>query len=159
MKKIKLTNGQFTLVDDDMYEYLKQWNWGVDKNTGYVRIVKWIKGGKGKQITIYMHRLILGVSGGKVADHVNRDKLDNRRVNLRICTQRQNCMNQAGSKNGSSEFKGVGFFKRDKNWHAQIMVNRKQIHIGYFGSEIDAAKAYNDKAKEYFGEFAYLNQI
>ena len=153
MKKIVLTNGQFVLVDDYWYEYLKQWNWGVDKSNGYVRRVT------NDNKKIYMHRLILSISKGKNTDHIDRNKLNNQRKNLRICTQRQNCFNQVGSKNGSSSFKGVGFYKRDKNWHAQIMINRKQIHIGYFDNEIEAARAYDKKAIEHFGEFAYLNKV
>jgi hypothetical protein len=69
----------------------------------------------------------------------------------------QNAMNGKKHKNSTSQYKGVSFFKRDQNWHAQIMLNSKQIHIGYFEDEIDAARAYDTKAKELFGTFAKTN--
>jgi len=101
-----------------------------------------------------MHNLIMGT---KLVDHKNGNGLDNQKNNLRNCTNQQNHMNRRPKKNCTSKFKGVCRFKKDLKWTAVIKFNRKQIYIGIFGNEEDAAKAYDKKAKELFGEFAYLN--
>jgi hypothetical protein len=93
---------------------------------------------------------------GMVVDHINRNKRDNRRCNLRVCTQVENMRNRC-STYGSSKFKGVSWDARRKKWMAAIHINGTQIRIGFFADEVDAAKAYDRKARELFGEFAYLN--
>jgi hypothetical protein len=92
-----------------------------------------------------------------VVDHINGNGLDNRRENLRICSQALNCANAKKTKGKTSRFKGVFWNRQSKKWCAQIG-NKKRNHIiGYFNSEARAAQAYNRKAKEFFGEFARLN--
>jgi len=108
-----------------------------------------------------MHREILELKkgDGKYGDHINHNTLDNRKNELRVCTQSQNNMNSRKRKNCTSIYKGVCWKKQFMRWDSYIMVNQKQIYIGRFKSEKMAALAYNKKAKELFGEFAYLNNI
>jgi hypothetical protein len=95
---------------------------------------------------------------GILVDHRNNDGLDNRRDNLRLATFSQNNINCRRNKSkSSSRFVGVTFDKRKKQWRVRISVSRKRIFLGYFDSEIDAAKAYDQAAKKYYGEFARLN--
>jgi len=118
----------------------------------------------GKQHRILMHREILGLKYGdkRQADHINHNTLDNRRCNLRICSHQQNGMNQRKhrtwcGKETSSRYNGVSWRKDVKKWGARICFNGKHIHLGYFTSEAEAAKAYDTKALELFGEYANLN--
>lgn len=92
-------------------------------------------------------------------DHMNQIKNDNRWCNLRECTVSQNLANSKIPKNNTSGFKGVTWYKRDKKWKAQIMFRGKHINIGRYKEKNAAAMAYNDKALELFGEFAFLNEI
>lgn len=107
-----------------------------------------------------MHREVMGVNDPKVEiDHKNRNKLCNERWNLRICTTSQNQANrQAPGKNKTSQYKGVRLHKQGK-WEARITHKYNVIQIGLFDIENDAAIAYNNKALELFGEFAYLNEV
>src|SRR5712664_2670409 len=123
MKKIELSGrlgkGKFTIVDDCNYPYLNQWKWTYH-NSGYVSRAM---GGKilGKRKTIYMHRLILDVSRRKYTDHINGNRLDNRKENLRIVTQSQNQMNRGKQNNNTTGHTGVYREKHSKinPWFAQ----------------------------------------
>lgn len=153
MKKIPLSRNKFALVDDDMFEYLNQFKWYCDSE-GYVIRGKRING-KTKRIS--MARLIMGNPIGKMIDHKNHNLLDNCRNNLRICTDSQNLANQQKTR-GTSQFKGVSWHKnRPKKWVSSLQIDYKRIHLGYFDSEIEAAKAYDKTAKKLFGQFAHLN--
>ncbi len=159
MKKIQLGGHQknskikgYALVDDEDFEWLNRWKWCMSKNNGYA--IHDINTKKLKE-RIRMHRLILDTPQGMLTDHINGDKLDNRRSNLRICTMKENTRNRRMSKKNTSGYKGVRWHKRNKKW----MVVIKEKHIGQFNNKIDAAKVYNQKAKELFGEFARLNII
>ena len=109
----------------------------------------------------YEHRLIWLYYYGylpKQIDHINRNPSDNRIENLRECTQSQNCMNSRKKRKGfSSKYKGVCWYKPSKKWQAVIQLNKKQIYLGRFDTKIEAAKVYDEKAIELFGEFAKLN--
>ena len=153
MKKISLTQGKFTLVDDEDFEWLNKWKW----HTIVTQDGNWYA--KNTQ-SIYMHRLILNIQNkpkNVYADHKNGNGLDNRRENLRIATNQLNQANEKLSKNSTSGYKGVTWHKKNKNWNAQIMVNRKHIHIGCYQTKEEAAKAHDSVAKKHFGEFARLN--
>lgn len=157
MKQILLTKGQFALVDDEDFEYLNQFKWCAVKgsNTYYA-----IKSGynKGKNPQIKMHRLISKLNDSNIlCDHKDNNGLNNQKENLRISNKSQNGMNRGPQKNGTSKYKGVSWFAKANKWMAKITLNRKQIYIGYFEDITDAAKAYDEKAKELFGEFAWLN--
>ena len=92
-----------------------------------------------------------------LVDHKNRDSMDNRRVNLRFATKGQNNMNQSGRSAASSKYKGVSWYKPKKCWRGMIKVEGKNKSLGYFESEAEAAKAYDEAARKYHGEFAYQN--
>ena len=162
MQQIKLENkGTFTLVDDDMYVALCRLRWW-ESAQGYACTTLWEDG---KSAGISMHRMIMQMKGHEIKglsiDHINHNRLDNRVENLRVCTQSQNSANSRKSKSIAtySQYKGVSFRKDTKRWIATIRVKRKQIHLGYFDTEAEAAAAYNQAALKYFGEFAHLNTI
>ena len=104
----------------------------------------------------YIHRLVMNFPDGNI-DHKNRNKLDARKANLRVCSMSENLANTTKRITNTSGFKGVMFFKRDSKWQAQITKDYKKIHIGYFDTAEAAAIAYDQKAKQLFGDFALLN--
>lgn len=156
MKKIKLTQGKYAEVDDEDFEWLSQWKWYArnNKNTWYAvrNICK-----NGKRKILYMHRVIMNCPKNKQIDHINHNGLDNRKINLRICTQSKNVMNSRKQKNTSSRYKGVNYHFILNKWRSTIQINRKYKHLGYYKDEIISAKIYDYKAKELFGEYSYLN--
>lgn len=102
-----------------------------------------------------MHRIIMGVSDHKYdVDHINHDTLDNRKVNLRVCEHYRNCENKRVTKNKIG-VTGVGKKKGLNKYHANIMVKKKSIHLGYFYELSDAIKARKDAELKYFGEYTY----
>lgn len=106
----------------------------------------------------YIHRLIMKAPGGVQVDHINGDKLDNRKSNLRFANNSQNNANRPKiSGQRSSKYKGVYFCKKRKVFYAEITVDRKKRSLGSFEKEIDAAKAYDCAAKKSFKEYASLN--
>lgn len=149
-KKIKLSNGGYTLVDTKDYEFLKQWNWY--KCLGYVHRMDY----KNRKVII-MHRVIMNTPNNKDTDHINMNGLDNRRKNLRIASRSQNSMNKLKQKNNTSGYKGVllvkALSKYPKKWVAKIQKDYKVYHLGYFKTAKEASLAYGRKAKELFGEF------
>lgn len=106
-----------------------------------------------------LHRLIMNAQSGQYVDHINGNKLDDRKSNLRICTNAENMWNRNAQRNNTSGYKGVYRNKPTNNWKSIIIVNQKSIHLGYFDDITDAAKAYNEAAIKYHGEFASLNEI
>ncbi len=106
-----------------------------------------------------MHREIIHPPGHLVVDHINHNGLDNRKANIRPATRSQNNFNRLIVKreDSSSKYKGVSWRKRKMRWHARIHVNGEYKFLGYFKDEIHAAKAYDEAAKKYHGEFAVLN--
>jgi len=159
MKKIFLTKGASTIVDDELYEELKSKKWYLHSQ-GYA--VRGIYNPKTKKNDFQMlHNYIIKPPLGLWVDHINRNKLDNRKRNLRLCTISQNNLNGKWKK-GKSRYWGVSFKndgRRTKPWRAYLKVNGKQISLGVYETPEEAAKQYNQKAKEFFGEFARLNRI
>ena len=150
MKQINLTRGKVTFVDDEDYVYLSQWKWCY--HCGYARRRE------GKN-TVHMHRILLNCPDGFEGDHINRNKLDNQKCNLRIVTRQQNVFNRDAFRNSVSEYKGVTWHKGDQRWHAQIRHNNQLLFLGAFNEEKIAAAAYNFYAKKYFGGYAVLNNV
>ncbi len=167
MKEIPLSQGKVALVDDEDFERVNQYKWCAMKcgKTFYAvrnRSIKTChesgKTQKLKRKLILMHRFIMNALDDVWVDHVNHNGLDNRRsANLRICTPRQNHMNQIPCRGETSKYKGVTWFKRDGLWVAQIYYKGKHFHLGCFTCEIEAAKTYDRRAREMFGPFAYCN--
>jgi hypothetical protein len=158
MKLIPLTQGMFTKVDDDMFEYLNQWKWCALKggNTYYaVRTLNIKKDGKWSCKSIRMHREIMNAKKGEMVDHKYHDGLDNQKSNLRLCTQSENLKNKKSS--GTSKYLGVCWINRDKKWQATINLNGKNKNLGLFTNEENAAISYDKAAKIHHGEFANLN--
>ncbi len=156
-KQIPLTQGKFAIVDSEDFKRLNQWKWYF--NAGYALRGQRNFGCKGNCVKIYMHRLIAETPEGMQTDHINGDRLDNRKCNLRAATISQNIMNQKPQIGCSSKFKGVFWNNRINKWQCQIKSNKKYKYIGVFDSEDNAAKAYNNAAMELHGEFARLNIV
>ena len=136
-------------------------DWNRIKDMG-----KWTIDSNGYAQTSYnskfyrLHRFIMNAKKGDYIDHINHNILDNRKINLRICTNQQNSFNARKPKgNLSSKYKGVHFHKKAKKWQAQAKLNYEYIYIGLFNTEKEAAQAYNEFAKKNHGEFACLNEI
>ena len=103
--------------------------------------------------TYKVHRIIMNAPEDKVVDHINGNKLDNRKINLRLCTNRENLMGQKIPRDNKSGFKGVYWYKASKKWMAKIVVNYKTIYLGLFDKVEDAGMAYKNAAKLYFKEY------
>lgn len=106
-----------------------------------------------------MHRQLCGSPKNMEIDHINGNRLDNRRANLRVVTRQQNQWNAKGKKNSTSSYKGVWLRKRSGKWESAINTGSGQKYLGSFLSEEEAALAYNEAAKKYHGEYARLNRI
>lgn len=141
------------LVDDQDYDWLNQWSWHIVKGKQTYYAAAYID-----KRYIRMHRLILGVNDSKIlGDHVDRNGLNNQRNNLREANVVQSNCNRSSHKGSSSKYLGVS---RLRNlWRACIKRNYKQVFIGTFKTEEDAALAYNQKALEFHGEFANINKL
>lgn len=154
MASLILPSGEEVLFDDCDVELVSHFRWYAARRKGRVYAATSSR----DEARIFMHRLIMGDPRGKTIDHREGVGLDNRRGNLRVCTQAQNCLN-AGVKRPWKTFKGVFFDARPDRgrWWAQIAINRKRYFAGYFDSEVEAARAYDRMAVEHHGEFARLN--
>jgi hypothetical protein len=154
-KKINLLNGGYALVDDADFNELSKYKWR-DQGNGYVQTSYYINR---KRIREYMHRKITGAKTSEVVDHINHNKADNRRSNLRVCTSQLNAANTRIRKDNASGYKGVYLDKKRYKWIANIYVNKKCKYLGSFDSPHDAARIYNFWAVDIYGEYAYLNNI
>ncbi len=142
-------------IDDEDFLLVSQYNWTYYNSTGVVSYVK--------RKVIHLHRLLMNCLKGLVVDHIDHNKKNNKKQNLRICTQEQNLKNQKKPKSNTSGFKGVVFdnwgFQRNlkKCWVAQIRVDYKNIKLGRFLTKLEAALMYDTAARHYFGDFADVN--
>lgn len=154
MKEIILNDNSIALVDDEDYDKLKNLSWYIQKGRYTNYAMHSTRVGK-KVIHIGMHNLVTGI---KLVDHRDSNGLNNQKQNLRSCTNSQNM--QSRSKTWSkSGFKGVSYCRRDFVYIAAIGINGKSIRIGSFSTGLLAAKAYDTKALEIFGEFAKTNKM
>lgn len=156
MIEIPLTQGQVALIDDEDYKLVSQYKWHArwDKHTKSYYAATNVKKEDGGRTTLKMHRLIMNAEKGKQVDHINHNTLDNRKENLRLCTNSQNQHNQGKRINNTSGLKGISWYKRDEKWRARIELNGRAIHLGYFATKEDAYEAYCKAALELHGEFA-----
>lgn len=151
--QVTVADGRRFVVDEVDLAIVEKKSWHITAQ-GYVAT-----DGNGKSTKL--HNLILNPKVTELIDHINRNKLDNRRSNLRKCTKQQNCFNQGLRCTNTSGFKGVVFDKRRNAYYSRITHNGKTYHLGTFRADdiVLAAKAYNQKAIELFGEYAFLNSI
>lgn len=161
MKKIPLTKGKYAIVDDEDYPYISRFKWQLSGD-GYFAVRAFHNNGS-KSASVYMHQLLIEARVGVVTTHINNDGLDNRKENLAYCSRSHWSQSKEWPKEKkalcSSKYKGVTFRKRQNKWSATISLHGKYIHIGSFLTEKEAAKAYNAKALELYGENAYQNKI
>lgn len=138
MKKIYLSGqrgkGMFSLVDDDDYERAIKHSWCLDYGAGYAM-------SRVNYKNVRLHRFVMGAKTGQIVDHINRDKLDNRKSNLRFVNTSINMMNTGLIKTNTSGYKGVSWNSKDKRWVAQVKQNYKNIRLGAFINKEDAIRA------------------
>lgn len=144
-KLIPLSNGEFAMVDNEDFDMVKDINWTTN-NYGYVRNAS----------LGMIHRFIMTTPDELDIDHINHNKLDNRKNNLRVATRSQNIINTRPRK-GTSKYKGVCWIKNNRKWLGYVNLNGKRFRLGLFTNEVECAKARDRKALELFGDFAYLN--
>ena len=155
------------LLDQEDWDKVKDYKWHLSSD-GYVRAK--IKDPKGrtrikngyvcaKHADVHMHRLILGTPKGLQTDHINGNTTDNRKSNLRVCNESQNARNRRPRKDNKAGLKGVSAQPLSKRnpWRAKIRIEGKRIYLGCFATAEEAGRAYDKRAKEEWGEFAYLN--
>jgi len=147
MFNIKKEKVAETIVDDDLYYELIKYKFHLSHN-GYVQNSK---------IGGLLHRFILQCDKKEIIDHINNNPLDNRKVNLRIVSRRQNAQNKSSSPNSTSQYIGVSFDKGRNKWKSYITVNSKYKHLGRFNTEEEAAKVRDEATKKYYKEFGNLN--
>lgn len=156
MKLIPLTQGKFAKVDENHFDSLNQFRWTLktSKRTK-VLYAKRFAIVDGKHTTIQMHTAIMCPPKGFQVDHIDRDGLNNQTSNLRITTRAQNQRNQKKHSKGSSQYRGV--CKAYKGWTARISVDNRQITLGTFKDEVEAALAYDIASCKYHGEHGRRN--
>lgn len=156
MRLIPLPSGDAAIVDDSDYEQLSRFSWRRNTN-GYVVRNK-PRDADGRRGTAFMHREILGLSASDPdVDHRNRNRLDNRRENLRRATEAENRVNSAKQAGCSSRFKGVTWHRQMGRWQSALMADGRCAYLGLYADEVAAAKAYDAAALARFGQFAHLN--
>ncbi len=141
------------MVDDDMFDKLSKYNWCV--SSGYA--VRGISRDGGRQWK--MHRVIMKAKKNQWVDHIDGNKLNNQRSNLRFATRLQNSRNRKLNKNSKSGFKGVTWCKKHEKWLSSIKLEAQNKHLGYFGTAVEAAVAYDKAAIKHFGKFCRLNNV
>jgi hypothetical protein len=160
MKEIELTRDKVALVDDEVFEMINKKRWYAT-HFGYAsrKSTKKEKANGAPSVT-YMHRQITNAGKEKDVDHINGNRLDNRKENLRVCSRSENLRNQKRkSPSKTSVYKGVCLVKNTQKWRSYIYYDEKAHHLGTFDSETKAALAYNKSALEHYGEYALINKV
>lgn len=148
---IHTRSGKDILIDAEDAELLQPFSWCIE-GTGYAM-------SRSHGRAIKLHRLILSAPVGTHVDHINGDKLDNRKANLRLCEKQQNEFNTRVRSDSKTGYKGVCWCRKKNRYRAYITRSGHQKHLGYYFSPEEAALAYNRAASELFGEFARLNEV
>lgn len=148
MKTIRLTNGQEAIVDDEDFDRLStiKWHGARSRNNTYAQ--------NGRSPAIRMHRMVIDAPSGVFVDHINGNTLDNRKCNLRLCSNAENIRNSKRYSTNNSGLKGVSYIEFRAKWAAKITYNYKKHFLGYYMTKEEAFEAYKAKAKEFFGEYA-----
>lgn len=144
--QIQLPNNKTTLVSDEDYDSIKSFKWHIGAK-GYVM------GWMGGKTPTYLHRFIMKTPRGYQTDHINGDRLDNRRDNLRVCTASQNSINHIMNKNNKTGYKGVYWHKHSQKWVVYVTKNGKQVYGGIFTDVKLASRARQDLARKLFGDY------
>jgi len=146
------------MVDDDDYALCSKYKWHMG-TSGHIQFST--HDSEHKTFMWQIHRIIMRdkLCGDLQVDHIDGDKLNNQKSNLRVCTARENCMNGKKQKYATSKYKGVYYVPGMRNWAAQIVVHRKRIYLGRYATEEEAALVYNKSAVEHFGEFSCVNKL
>jgi hypothetical protein len=165
MKEIQLTQGKVALVDDEDFERVSQFKWYASHKPRYANGGSfWAQRGirvGSKKTTISLHAFLVGKRKGQLIDHIDGNPLNCTKANLRHTTFAQNTSKRlvARKKNNTSGFCGVYFCSKSRKWRARIKSGNKNLHLGRYADKLEAAKAYNEAAIKYHGEFATLNPI
>lgn len=155
MKEIPLSRGLVAKIDDADYERANQYKWSAfGRKRVYAGRNDW---SSGKSHTVMLHRFILSAPDGLFVDHIDHDTLNCQRTNMRLCSKLENNRNKLIYSNNTSGYKGVTWDAESGNWAAQTRVKGRSVKIGRFSDPLEAALAYDAKAKELFGDFAHLN--
>lgn len=154
-RTIPLSRGLEAIVDAADYEALSAFKWyALSTGDGF-----YAAKGSGSRPggVVLMHRLLCAAPSGRQVDHINGQRLDNRRANLRLCTQAQNRCNAGIRANNRSGFKGVSRHSKNAVWVAHVQSGGVTHYLGSFGDKAEAARAYDAAARRLHGEFARLN--
>jgi hypothetical protein len=162
MIEIQLKPGRIAIADEEDREIVSRIKWFCRDDKGDGSLVYAIGHDRveGKRVSVKMHRLIMQAKPGQIVDHVNGNGLDNRRANLRICTNAQNVRNSRKMAGTISKYKGIVYLPGNQSprpWRARIRVSGKQIWLGRYFTEEEAARNYDYYARRYFGEYARPN--
>jgi hypothetical protein len=172
MRLIPITKGYSVKIDNEDFEKVNQYKWYpvFSGNNIYAATSLYLGGGTKNKKTkgLLMHRLIMDTSTGLQVDHIDRNGLNNQKTNLRNCTHAQNMANRGKNKNNvASKYKGISYIKycswkdktylRRKPWVAHMTIKGKFIPLGCYSTPEEAAKAYDKKSIELFGDFAWTN--
>lgn len=153
MRDIHLINGAVAIVDDDDFVRLSAFRWRADRGGYAVRMAHLGIDRKGRLVA--MHRVVAAAAPGDIVDHINGNRLDNRRSNLRLSTHAGNSQNRRAT--GASGFKGVTLHRQTGKWQAAIKPGGRNIHLGLFTDPVIAARSYDRAATEHYGDSARLN--
>ncbi len=155
MKKIKLSQNKYALIDNEDYDRINQWSWYY--HTGYARRCIYPYG-RGKTITLFLHRIVFNRKkwrGDEEVDHINGNTLDNRKKNLRICSRAENMMNQKNlHKKSYSGIRGIHWDKNYQKWSVHIKIGGIQKYFGSFETIQQARKVHKKEVVGLFGKFS-----
>lgn len=156
MKLIELTQGKFAVVDDEDYEYISMFKWHLSYS-GYVASSVYNPETK-RSKHLLMHRFLTPCPKGKQVDHIDGDRLNNCRDNLRICTLAENRSNSGRYTTNTSGHRGIQWRSDKKKWRARIFHDKKEYFLGYFADKDKAVEVWRRVAKLLYGEFVNFDR-